>query len=306
MSIGLLRLDLDYASHNHPTQKWVDQDKYEKIEFQYDPEDLKWTHSSGWKPGKDDDVRDDLTIPWNFTEVDRRRELEMTLVLNDYAVEYVRYSTRQIIDALEAWGKPIYQPFVQPLYIRFVKTTPIVKNVSQVSIVEEPPTQVSLSEQEYQEQKSQSLVRWNEADVYKEFDFNKYKVKSTQSATGPAVGLLDTAKWHPPRPLLLRLLGPEEWRCMVKAMEVSYIRFDRKTGVPTIADVKLTLIERFGLPENGGGMQLPQSHKIDEVPTLEAFTEKVQSGAIRPTAPLPKWQDRYRYKIEAIDAKKGP
>jgi hypothetical protein len=279
---GQIRLDPDYAHLDHPTRKWVDQPEHDALHFQYDPAEIKWDYQSGWKAGDDKSVGDDFNVPWDFGEKERLRELRVVLHFNDYSAVGAKNSTRQAIDTLEAYAKPILQPHLQPLRLEYERTVTLLKLKQRMIVEEKSHRQVTGD--------VDSSV---EATAWRILITQRYdkKITFTQKTARPAIGLLrDVDAWHTPRPLLLRLFTNEEWKCLLKDMEVDYIRFDLKTGVPTIAAVKLVLIERFGLKVNGLGMVLPTATELAQIPDISTFSKFVHSGAIQLTAPPPMWQ----------------
>jgi hypothetical protein len=291
MANGRLRLDLNYASDEHPTGTWVDQKEHRDVIFQYDPGDLKWQYQSGWAMGDDQSVADNFNFPWNYGDKDQLRELSMVLHFDDYSALFALTSARKAVDTLEAYLKPIMQPHIQPVRIEFERTVTLLKLKQRMIVEENSHRQITGDENS-----GATGVAWR---ALMKSRYQK-KVTFTQKATGPALGtLLNVDRWHSPRPLLLRLQSNEEWQCLLKDMEIDYVRFDVKTGVPTVVDARVTLIERFGIPVNGAGMVLPKTDKVDGVKDIADFNKFVASGAIRLKALPPLWEstDQIEYKL---------
>jgi hypothetical protein len=278
VAIGYVYLDPDYINERHWEHKWHDQPENSRLLFHFDPSDIKFDVKTKWKPGnKDRDVNGELEIPWLYEDDTSPSVLGVKLMFTDYAesskivptegktrrVDTNRsgttaVSTQRSLEILEAMSLPIREKWYQELNQKVIGPILASEYFWRIRGKKGPISVEELTPAGEQ-------PRFHAVDV-------------TQ-VTGKR--LVDHV-WHPPRPLILKLITQEDFRCVIQNLAIDIIAIDNMTGHPTVAIANVEFVEWPDYRGTvGNGLVIAANEKVDEITSLKEWTKKVQSGEIR-------------------------
>jgi len=285
MAIGYVYLDPNYIDERHWEYKWHDEPENSRLLFHFDPSDIKFDVKTKWKPGnKDRDVNGELEIPWLYEDDTSPSVLGMKLMFTDYAesseivptegktrrVDTNRsgrtaVSTQRSLEILEAMSLPIREKWYQELDQKIIGPIAVSEYFWEIRKLEGKKGPISVEE-------------LTEAG-------GKQRLHAVDTTQVTGNRLVDHV-WHPPRPLILKLITQEDFRCVIQNLEIDIIAIDNMTGHPTVAIANVEFVEWPDYRGTvGNGLVVAANEKVDEVTSLKEWTKKVQSGEIREATP---------------------
>lgn len=299
MPIGFLQLDPEYIERDYPGVKnrWFDEPKNSVVAFQFDPADVKLVIPTKWKDDKPETATL-LQIGMNYdretTENQDRIDIKLIfsdVVLNRGTISHDQLAltkrkpnelpagvpnTQRSLEILEAMALPVTgraAQVIESVYFRYSGAA-----VTQIA------------QQDYRTLRSLSV--WDR--LYPRRARPTVPPSLSESFFGPT-GEKITVKGkrlvlapHPPRPLVLHLITPNPFKCVLQGLEIEILNLDNITGAPIVATVKVKLVafnrEIFedgydGLIQSKTINLGEQNEENEEALSLEDWNRKITSGA---------------------------
>jgi hypothetical protein len=282
MAIGTLVLDQEYVNYLHPERRWRDEPENSVLVFHFDPAEVKFDMKTGWKKG-DPTTVSDFRIPWDWEGKGSPSMLRLKLLFTDQVLGTMHLRNKSTLDDLSnRWVREAHRTSCQrSLEILEALALPILDEKIQyiggtyerVKEFQRPsPVPVFVTQRN-------SWERWElkyERHILR--PENPYTFEQTEVG-----GRRLVKAWHPPRPLLLKLVTEDEWKCVIQDLDIEIITMDDETGNPTVAEATVNLAEfDSSFAESGyDGMLIPESKNIEEELSLDKWKKQVNSGEVK-------------------------